>query len=148
MDGDASAVFLDTDGSVTATAGRMATTNNPFLLNSSCESKADWNAHVCEADYASLWVETLDGDPEAIKPLRLKRDDGETQTLMGCCEDSTEALSSVFTDQNYEVAFNGSTPSEARFVLWRGRDHWVRLSFDYPVTPRVTKSAFQNLPRR
>ncbi len=139
MDGDASAVFLDTDGSVTGTAGRMVATNNPFLLNSSCESKVDWNAHVCEADYASLWVETLDGDPEAIKPLMLKRDDGETQTLMGCCGDSSEALSSVFTDQNYEVAFNGSTPSKARFVLWRGRDHWVRLSFDYPVAPRVTK---------
>jgi G8 domain/PA14 domain len=139
MDGDASSVFLDTDGSVTGAAGRSVATNNPFLLDSSCESRTEWNAHVCQAEYATLKVDTLDNDPSAIKPLTLRRDDGATQTLMGCCEDSTDALSSVFANQNYEVAFNGGTPSRARFVLWRGRDRWVRLNVAYPVTPKVTK---------
>lgn len=58
---------------------------------------------------------------------------------MGCCEDSTNADSSVLSGQNYEVVFNGGTPSRARFVLTRGRDRWVRLSVAYPVTPKVTK---------
>jgi cell migration-inducing and hyaluronan-binding protein len=138
-DGDNSKVFVDNDGSVTGTAGRTVVVSNPFLLTDACEPETDWNAHVCEADYASLWVETLDGDPQDIKPLTLERDDGETQTLMGSEEDSTVAISSVLPDQNYEIAFNGGTLSKARFVLWRGKDRWVRLSVDYPSAPKVTK---------
>ena len=78
-DGDSSKVFVDKDGSVTGTAGRTVVVSNPFLTNDTCESETDWNAHVCEADYSSLWIETLDGDPQAIKPLTLKRDDGEAR---------------------------------------------------------------------
>jgi cell migration-inducing and hyaluronan-binding protein len=139
MDGDASSVFLDTDGSVTGTPGRYVVVNNPFLLNGGCDFRTDWNAHVCQAEYATLTVGTGDGAPGAIKPLTLSRSDGVTQTLMGCCEDSTNADSSVFTNRRYVVAFNGGTPSRMRFVLTRGRDRWVRLSVDYPVTPKVTK---------
>ena len=138
-DGDNSKVFVDKDGSVTGTAGRTVVVRNPFLLNDNCESETDWNAHVCEADYASLCFETLVGDPQAIKPLTLERDDGETQTLMGSEEDSSVAISSVLPDQNYETAFNSDTPSKARFVLWRGKDRWVRLSVDYPSASKVTK---------
>jgi len=137
MDGDASSVFLDTDGSVTGTPGRYVVVNNPFLLNGGCDFRTDWNAHVCQAEYATLTVGTGEGAPGAIKPLTLSRSDGVTQTLMGCCEDSTNADSSVFTNRRYGVAFNGGTPSRMRFVLTRGR--WVRLSVDYPVTPKVTK---------
>jgi hypothetical protein len=111
-DGDNSKVFVDKDGSVTGTAGRMVVVRNPFLLNDACESETNWNVHVCEADYTSLWIETLDGDPQATKPLTLERDDEETQTLMGSEEDSTVAISSVIPDQNYETAFNGGTPSK------------------------------------
>jgi hypothetical protein len=59
--------------------------------------------------------------------------------LWGCCGDSTDADSSVFTNQEYEVALNGGTPSRMRFVVTRGRNRLVRLSVDYPVTPKVTK---------
>ena len=59
--------------------------------------------------------------------------------MWGCCDDSTEADSSVFPNQGYEVAFNGGTPQRMTFVLTRGRDRWVRLSLDYPVTPKVTR---------
>ena len=139
MDGDASSVFLDTDGSVTDTPGRYVVANNPFLLNESCNFRTDWNAHICEAEYATLTVGTRDGAPSAIKPVTLRRGDGEAQTLWGCCDDSTGADSSVFPNQGYEVAFNGGTPQRMTFVLTRGRDRWVRLSLDYPVAPKVTK---------
>ena len=92
MDGDASSVFLDTDGSVTGTPGRYVIVNNPFLLNEYCNFRTAWNAHVCRAEYATLTVGT--GDPNAIKPVKLLRGDGEVQTLWGCCGDSTDADSS------------------------------------------------------
>ena len=51
----------------------------------------------------------------------------------------SDKISSVCPNQNYETTFKGGTPSKARFVLWRGKDRWVRLSFDYPSAPKVTK---------
>jgi hypothetical protein len=74
-----------------------------------------------------------------IKPVTLSRADGIVQTLWGCCDDSAEAYSSVFANQGYEVAFSGSTPQRMTFVLTSGRNRWVRLDLDYPVTPKVTK---------
>ncbi|QIN79004.1 transmembrane domain-containing protein [Rubrobacter marinus] len=139
MDGDRSSVFLDTDGSVTGTAGRTVAANNPFLLDGSCARRDEWNAHVCATEYATLDVGTLDGDPAAIKPLKLTREDGVSQTLMGCCDDSTTAHSSILPNAAYDVAFNGATPKKARFVLARGSGRFVRLGLDYPVEPKVTK---------
>jgi hypothetical protein len=71
--------------------------------------------------------------------LTLRRADGVTQTLWGCCDDSTSADSSVFPDRGYEVAFDGGTPQRMTFVLTRGQDHWIRLTLDYPIAPKVTK---------
>ena len=139
MDGDASSVFLDTDGSVTGTPGRYVVANNPFLLNESCDLQADWNSHVCQAEYVTLTVRTRDGAPSPIQPVKLFREAEVVQTLWGCCDDSTSAQSSVFPDEDYEVAFNGGTPARMTFVLTRGQDRWVRLSLDYPLSPRVTK---------
>jgi cell surface hyaluronidase len=139
MASDASSVFFDTDGSVIGTPGRYVVVNNPFLLNEGCDFRTTWNAHVCQAEYVTLTVGTRDGAPSAIKPVTLRRDDGEVQTLWGCCDDSSGADSSVFPNQGYEVAFNGGTPQRMAYVLARGRDRWVRLSIDYPVAPKVTK---------
>ncbi|CAA9500638.1 MAG: hypothetical protein AVDCRST_MAG45-1286 [uncultured Solirubrobacterales bacterium] len=138
-DGDASSVFLDTDGSVTGTAGRTVASNNPFLLGASCAPKAEWNAHVCDGDYATLSVGTGDGEPAAIKPLRLTRADGRIQTLMGSQSDSTRAHSSVLTNSRYGVEYNGATPQRARFVLSRGRDRWVQLNVSRAEGFRVTR---------
>jgi len=139
-DGDASAVFQDTDGSVTGTAGRMVVANNPFLLNDTCQYRSAWNTHVCGADYATLAVGTGTGNPNDIKPVKLIRTDGVTQTLMGCCDGSTTADSTVFSNKSYEVDYNGdTTPQRLRFVLMRGSGKWVNLSVNYPVTPKVTK---------
>ena len=147
MDGDASKVFVDRDGSVTGTAGRTVVVNNPFLLNDGCQLRTAWNAHVCNSDYVTLLIESVDGEPQDIKPLTLTRGDGKTQTLMGCCDDSTDAVTTVIPDRSYAVAFNGSTPSDVKFVLWRGRDRLVQLSL--PVTGSFTVSRWgYDLPSR
>jgi cell migration-inducing and hyaluronan-binding protein len=126
-DGDVSKVFVDKDGSVTGTSGTTVVVDNPFLLKNGCEFRPAWNAHLCDSDYATLLVYSP-GNPNAIKPLKLTRPDGVEQTLVGCCEDSDDAVTTIMPNKAYEVTFNGGTPSDARFVLWRGAGDWLQLS--------------------
>ena len=98
-DGDNSAVFVDEDGSVTGAAGSVATANKSFLVDGSCSLKTDWNAYVClpGTEHVSLISEAHEGGPAKIKPLTITREpSGETQTLMGCCEDATSAVTNLF----------------------------------------------------
>ncbi|MDQ3987493.1 MAG: right-handed parallel beta-helix repeat-containing protein [Actinomycetota bacterium] len=140
MDGDASKVFVDKDGSLTGTPGNVVVVNNPFLLRDGCEFRAQWNAQVCPPTaFATFMAGTLTGDSQDVKPVILTRSDGITQTLMGCCDNSDEAHTTIITNRSYEVAFNGGTPSEFRFVFWRGRGRWVRV--EVPLSPgfKVTR---------
>lgn len=139
FDGDVSKVFVDVDGSVTGSAGSRVVVDNPFLLGPGCSLRTSWNAHVCGGKYVSLMAGTLDGDPTDVKPVTLRRADGVTQTLVGCCEDSEEAHTTVLADRGYEVAFNGGTPARSRFVLWRGRGHWVELILPVGPGAQVTR---------
>ena len=141
-DGDNSAVFVDEDGSVTGSAGSVVTANNPFLVQSSCSLRTEWNAYVCPpgTEHVSLISEAHVGGPAAIKPLTITREPGgETQTLMGCCDDSTSAITNLLPNQEYALAFNGGTPSRASFVLWHGPDRWLRLSMPRAEGFKVTK---------
>jgi cell migration-inducing and hyaluronan-binding protein len=137
-DGDNSKVFVDADGSVTGTAGRAVVVDNPFLLVPGCDFRPAWNAHVCNADYGSLMVGSMNGDPDAIKPLILKRADGTKQKLMGCCDDSTEAWTTILPDRDYTVSFN-ALPNRFRFVLWRGEGTWVTVKIDVPGGVKVDR---------
>jgi hypothetical protein len=130
---------VDRDGSVTGNAGAAVVVNNPFLLDGSCSFRPAWNAHVCNTDYVTLVAGTLEDSPAHIKPLVLKRQDDTTQILMGCCDDSTSATTSVIAARTYEVGFNGSTPAGIRFVLWRGRGRWVRLELQRAPGFQVTR---------
>ena len=58
---------------------------------------------------------------------------------MGCCEDSTSAVTNLLPNHSYTLAFNGGTPSRAGFVLWHGRDRWLRLSMPHAEGFKVTK---------
>lgn len=139
MDGDVSKVFIDRDGSVTGTAGQTVVVNNPFLLNDSCSFRSGWNAHICTSDYATVILTSHEGSPEDIKPVTLTRSDGVVQTLMGCCDDSTGAVSSLIPNQTYDLTFNGGTPGEVRLVLWNGRGDWVQFALPAPPTFSVNR---------
>ena len=58
---------------------------------------------------------------------------------MGCCEDSTSAVTNLLPNHSYTLAFNGGTPSRASFVLWHGRHRWLRLSMPHAEDFKVTK---------
>lgn len=81
---------------------------------------ATWNAYTCDEDYVSMYVYT-NGGTAAIKLLVLTRDDGVKQTLMRCCENSTDAQASVIPARSYGVKFNGGTPTGAHRVPGRLR---------------------------
>ena len=138
MDGDASKVFVDKDGSITGTPGRAVIADNPFLVTENCAYVAAWNAHICDEDYVSMYVYT-NGGTAAIKPLVLSRDDGVNQTLMGCCEDSTDVQTSVIPARSYEVKFNGGTPTDTHLVLWRGEGRWLQLELKVPPGTDITR---------
>lgn len=144
MDGDVSKVFVDVDGSVTGTAGKTVVVNNPFLLRSGCSYVSAWNAHSCTSAYASFMVGTMDGDPNDM-PVTLRRSDGVEQTLVGCCDGSLEAHTTVIPDRSYEVAFNGGTPQKSRYVLWNGRGHTIDVSIPVSSLTKVTRWG-QTLP--
>jgi cell migration-inducing and hyaluronan-binding protein len=137
MDGDASKVFVDKDGSVTGSAGSTVVVDNPFLLQPGCAFRAEWTAHVCTSDYVTLLIGA--NNPNAIKPVTLERGDGSVQTLMGCCDDSTDAQTTAIPNRAYDVAFNGGTPQESSFVLWRGKGRWVELNLTAPPGSTVTR---------
>ena len=139
MDGDLSKVFVDHDGSVTGSAGKTVVVNNPFLLTDTCTFRAAWNAHVCDGDYANVILTSHDGEPADIKPVTLTRSDGVVQTLMGCCDDSDGAVTSVIPNQAYDLAFNGGTPAEVHLVLWNGRSDWVQFALSVPPTFSVNR---------
>jgi hypothetical protein len=137
MDGDLSKVFVDKDGSVTGSAGKTLVVDNPFLLQPDCTFNAEWNAHTCDSDYVTLLVYV--DDPQSIKPLTLTRPDNVQQTLVGCCDDSTDAETTVVPNKKYDIAFNGAAPDGASFVLWRGEGRWMQFAFPAPVGSKMKR---------
>ena len=137
-DGDVSAVFLDTDGSVTGTPGRSVMTLNPFLYGAGCEARPEMNAQVCTGDYATLYVDG--GTAASVRPVVITRPDGQSQTLRGSTgDDATDAGTTVLANTVYGVAFNGGTPQRARFVFARGEHRWVRVTIPHAAGFKVTR---------
>jgi cell migration-inducing and hyaluronan-binding protein len=135
-DGDVSAVFLDTDGSVTGRRGRSLMTRNRFLYGSGCRLRRDFNAQECSGDYASLIVGAPD-DRRAMKPVRIRRDNGAVQTLTA--SGGGDAMTSILANRTYRVAFRGGTPKKTRYVLRHGRDRWVKVAIPHGPRFRVTR---------
>lgn len=139
MDGDASKVFYDRDGTVTGRPGSAVVVDNPFLLNETCEHRVTWNAHVCDSDFVSLLAGSVDEGRHWVDPLVVRRTDGVEQRLAGCCDYSNEAYTTLVPSRSYEVEFNGGVPEEVRLVLFNGRGRWINASLEVPGPVRVTR---------
>ncbi len=130
-DGYRSAVFIDEDGSVSGQKGAAITVDNPFLLDGDCTFKANWNAHICLANYASLHFmnETKNKD---LAPLSLIRDDGLSHEMLGDASDRSRFISNVRLGHSYRYDLL-ETPPHIRLAL---RDispgQSLELSFVFP----------------
>lgn len=117
-DGYRSALFVDKDGSVTGTANAVVTVTNPILVDSSCSFNADWNAHVCSGDYASLKFTNVDAQAANLGAVPLRRSDGATHTLLGTPSGAvnTRFVSNIRLGQEYHYEL-ASTPLKSRLML-------------------------------
>jgi cell migration-inducing and hyaluronan-binding protein len=135
-DGDHAAVFLDSTGSVTGTAGKQVVVNFPFLLTPGCLFQSAWNAYVCQNQYGRLHIQNRDATPAAMAPLSLTRDDdGSSVTLYGTATAPAVdpvLLTSVLTGRAYRTQLGGSTPGRLRLQLfYRQPGDWIRLAIPY-----------------
>ncbi|GGJ38048.1 G8 domain-containing protein [Deinococcus roseus] len=84
-DGYRGAVFYDHDGSVTGATDTYVTVNHPFLTNSSCSFKTEWNAYTCRNTYLNLGLRILDTTEVTTPtaPYKVLRSDGPSIDLWG-----------------------------------------------------------------
>jgi cell migration-inducing and hyaluronan-binding protein len=139
MDGDLAKVFIDTDGSVTGTAGARVVANNPFLIDGSCDHRSAWNAYVCDQKFVSVMAGTLDGEPGDVKPVTFTRSDGVQQRLTGCCDDTREVWASMVPRETYGVEFAAPTTKGVRFVIRGAPDDHVIVKLERGPGFRVTR---------
>ncbi|MBZ9749974.1 G8 domain-containing protein [Deinococcus sp. HMF7604] len=139
-DGDKSATFVDSDGSVTGTAG-LSVTGSALLAGApDCQVRAAWNASVCAGTYARLWLQDVKGGKPG--PVTVAGPHGQV-SLTGTPGNFTTVSTTARLGQTYTVTptntsaqwrlgFSGrqpgdtlrlSLPAAAEPVLYR--DWWV-----------------------
>jgi len=141
-DGDQSSVFLDSDGSVTGTAGAVVTVNNPFLVTSNCAFQAAWNTWVCTGNaYGRLSLQNRDPAPTSITPVTLSRDDtpAARTAMYGTVpppQIATSVTANLIMARTYTVQFTGAEPGKLRLTMrLRSAGDWIRVAVPFSGTP-------------
>ena len=130
QDGDKASLFVDTDGTVTGTAGNTVVNNNPFLLTPTCSFRSDWNSWICPNRYDGLVVTSDNGG--AVAPLSIVRDDAVSLGLSGVPGNPASAQISILTGRTFAINWNVATPTKPHITLQRASaNDWVRVSFPY-----------------
>lgn len=129
-DGDQAAVFLDTDGSVTGSAGRYITATSPLLWDASCARRAAWNAYVCNKPYGQAWFE--DVSASGAGKLSVNRADGVGATFVGVPGRRTYVSTALAAQATYALRYERGAPNRLRIGL-NGRPvgNWLRLSLPF-----------------
>lgn len=143
-DGYRSAVFYDSDGSVTGTADRYVTVDNPFLYTSDCTQRAEWNAWICQAEFVALSIRTE--SPE-LNSVALTRADGAAHTMFGVGQAPGDNFRTMIRPgQEYNVGFDDHLPARFTVVLQDGSSRWVRLKTPYNQFARVYRYGSELAP--
>jgi len=154
-DGYRGTVFRDIDGSVTGRANASVVLDTPMLADSDCERRPAWNALICTADYASLFIIGIDAAASFPGPVRVTRSDSAFLTLYG---NPTPGKDSIFQtnvrgERTYVVTFARGFPAHVQIGLHRlapGRG----LTLVFPQAPHGSlvyegrKAALGDRPRR
>jgi hypothetical protein len=145
-DGDRAAVILDTDGSLTGTAGAYVAANNPLMITPACTNRAAWNAWICQQPFVQFQVRGASA--QAVAPLSIIRDDAAQATYVGVPDQPETVSSSVVTSRTYRVQYAGATPDRPQISMRRtvGGD-WIRVILPYPQVPfDVIRDSNNNAP--
>jgi len=130
QDGDKASLFVDSDGSVSGSAGMTVVNNNPFLLTPTCAYRPEWNSWTCPNRYDGLAVSSDNTEP--VAPLTLVRDDAAQVALAGVPSNPLSAQISILGARAYSIIWGGAPPSRPRVTLQRANaNDWIRVSFAY-----------------
>ncbi len=137
-DSQRSALFHDTDGSVTGSAGSVVMARDGFNAGSRCTVRPEWNAAICPAaSYIGLSVE-VPNEQAALRPLTISRE-GASITLDGPEPDSTTAYTTAVSGQRYTVAFaTAAPPAQSAYVMRAPTGGWVEVEVPMPTKPQVS----------
>ncbi|MCX7741618.1 MAG: transmembrane domain-containing protein [Meiothermus sp.] len=116
-DGYRGSVFVDLDGSVSGRQGHAVVLNNPFLWDTGCEARAEWNARICGYGYARLHIRSESG--ENIGPVSLTREDGGRPVfrMWGAPNDPRFFGATVIKGRTYTLEASGGLPRRLRLRL-------------------------------
>jgi cell surface hyaluronidase len=137
MDGYRSAVFVDKDGSVTGSSGRSVVVDNPFLVDGNCAAlNADWQARVCNNQYARFAFRNEDANRAEISPVTLTRLEGANpqHKLWGTPNDAANDNfeSRVILGRTIKLEVNGALPNRFKVSMYdRKTGDWLRLSIPW-----------------
>ncbi|MER3553031.1 MAG: transmembrane domain-containing protein [Meiothermus sp.] len=147
-DGYRAALFKDSDGSVTGMAGRSVVVNNPFLTDSNCVSKPDWNAQICDYPYGRINIDNVSnegGANVALAPVSLTRDDGPTYRMWGVPSGGTTSYfqASLIAGRTYSMGYANSLPNHIRITLRnRKRGDFIRVNLPFSGTPNIYRDYY------
>jgi cell migration-inducing and hyaluronan-binding protein len=135
-DGDKAAVFLDSDGSVTGSAGAHVAANMPILLDNSCTNRADWNAYICHGAYGQFSMNSGTA-AENIAPMMITRDDNVTGSMAGTGGAQTSISMSLLSGRKYKLQPT-TVPSKPR-LYWRDAASGDNARIGFPWTNASVK---------
>ncbi|XP_061409351.1 cell migration-inducing and hyaluronan-binding protein-like [Lethenteron reissneri] len=136
LDGDRTAIFRDSDGSVSGFPGAFLLRHDNFLLrNPDCLDVPDWRAALCSGRYAQLYIQAR--NPAWLR-LRVVRNDypGRGMTLEGALSRGghyQQYQPVVALRRGYTLHWDGPAPEEV--TIWPinfDRAEWVLLALCYP----------------
>lgn len=106
VDGDASTMFTDLDGSVTGNPGSRLVVKGSLMHTSGCTNRPAWNAFECDLSHFGISVYRLDGTPG---PIRVTRADGKRQSYDGS-GDANSLFFTIVGNRKHEVEWLTGTP--------------------------------------
>ncbi|PTA66865.1 G8 domain-containing protein [Deinococcus arcticus] len=132
-DGDKSATFLDSDGSVTGTAGRSVTASALLRGAPDCQARAEWNASVCAGVYTRFWLDDVRGGQ--IGPVAVHSSRGETLSLVGVPDARKTFSTTLRVGERYTLNPAGTSAHLRAVMEKRQPGESLRLSLPLAAEP-------------
>lgn len=127
-DGDKASLFVDTDGSVTGTAGQYIVANFPLLVNDACSFKQSWNTYICANRYINFSIASQGG---SVAPVEVTRNDGPQGTFAGMGD--TYVSASILVNHTYTFAFQDEAPYSYQLDFENMQaGEWMKLVLPHP----------------